>query len=209
MFNIFKSQNCICSVQGLIRENALVKLVIDGRTYKSRIENAARASEGLMCIAAPLDLCEEAALGISIEVHVPTSQALLVISATVIGKFKDGVSVFALRAEKITPVQLRKNQRIKTTFPVSYRQRPAVDPESGETIDLSTSGILIRKLSGETIYPGTIVNVSLTPTQTCPIRFSALVVEDGRKQFRLAIASIDSDNKLSLHRLCKSLIDQS
>ena len=75
-----------CSVVGLLRENDLVRVVLDGLPWKSRVEDASRADVGLIDIAAPLPsvLAGQFNAGSTVEVLVSREDALFVMKATVV-----------------------------------------------------------------------------------------------------------------------------
>jgi hypothetical protein len=212
------NQKQVCSVEGLLKENDLIRIVVDGLPWKSRVENASRANEGIVQVAAPLVSIWPGQLkaGATVDVLSAEEQALFVMKATVVGKCVDRVNTIVISIDSVEAVQRRIAPRAKVVLPVRVSEVGSTDWEFAKSINIGTGGMLIAAGSCNNIHLAQMLEVTIGPAGSNTIYCIAQVV--GREErpksgihsqlLRLSFEDIDNNNRLVLYRLVQSCLER-
>jgi hypothetical protein len=202
-----------CSVVDLLRENDLVRVVVDGLPWKSRVEDASQADVGLIDIAAPLPSVFAGQFNevSTVEVLVSREQALFVLQATVVCVGACRIDTISLRIDSIQAIQRRSTPRLKTILDVCIRKVGSKEWECSKSVNIGIGGLLVTSIKCCNTQPDEILEVSIAQHGSSPILFTTRVIEcvdvAQKHLMRLAVDSIDNENRLALYRLVQSKLE--
>lgn len=210
-----------CSVKGMLHENDVVQIVVDGYSWNSRVENASCANLGLVEVCLPVLPVLKGQIKVStpdtaVVLLVPSNEALFIMNATVVGTGVDKIKTITLRIDEVEAIQRRSTPRAKTVLPVSIRKAGSHDWEHTKSVDISTGGLHIASDNCSKISAGEMLDVTIAQRGSAPIVFAAKVVDckDDSKyaaqnnMMRLAIDNVDTRNWQALYRLVQPRLNQ-